>query len=327
MGPHMHTFALFAMFGALLLIELGRMRWHGKLSFTADDLLWQYGPIVRISPNIVLVNDYQALNSIFSRKDLNTAPKAIRALQVGGHDWTVTYPQNHIARERRLPVMTATTTKNLKYLLPIFEDNITDIVKNLSSLHGTKSEDIFHHLRINTLRNSQVVMGGSGVKLDHSIFPHVVGEYNFLVVWRLCLPEWLFSWRKFGPFSCPPFRVRSSDLLFKLGGDLCKQPETTSDPIDHDDAPTVYRLFTTKDEKNKGVNWTHAGISAEVSGQILVATETTSSALVFIFYELAKSPGLIEKLYQELQAIDGYNNIEISHAPRRLYQGGPALPA
>ena len=83
---------LLTMFGVLLLIELGRMiyftkfhtlkkipgpwfpaasslwirwqRWHGKLSFTADDLLSQYGPIVRISPNIVLVNDYQALNSI-----------------------------------------------------------------------------------------------------------------------------------------------------------------------------------------------------------------------------------------------------------------------
>lgn len=116
---------------------------------------------------------------------------------------------------------------------------------------------------------------------------------------------------KLGPFSRPRFRVRSSDLLFKLGGDLCKQAETTSDPIDHDDASTVYRLFTIKDEKNNGVNWTHAGVSAEMSGQILAATETTSSVLAFIFYELAKSPGLIEKLYRELQSIDSYNDNEL----------------
>lgn len=81
---------------------------------------------------------------------------------MGGHDWTVTYPQSHIARERRLPVMTATTTKNLKYWQPIFGDNITSMIRNLGVSHGTKSEDIVHHLRINTLRNSQVVMGSSG---------------------------------------------------------------------------------------------------------------------------------------------------------------------
>ena len=330
-------FGVSAIFGTWFLIELGRMiyftkfhtlkkipgpwfpaasslwirwqRWHGRLSFTADDLLSQYGPIVRISPNMVLINDQPALNSLFNRKDLDTAPKAIRALRVGGHDWTVTYPQTHIARERRLPVMTAVTTKCLQYWRPVFEDNIAGMIQDLSTSRGTKSEDIVHHLRINTLMNSQVVMGGSEVKLDPRTFPHVVGEYNFLVVWRLCLPEWLFSWLKFGPFSHSRFRVRSSDLLFKLGENLCKQAEAT-DPVDQDDVPTMYQLFTKKDEKNKGINWNHNEISAEMAGQVLAATETTSSALAFIFYELAKNPGLVEKLYDELQTVEDSTTIE-----------------
>ena len=143
--------------------------------------------------------------------------------------------------------MTATTTKSLKYWQPIFEDNITDMVRNLGTSHGTESEDIVYHLRISTLRNSQIVIGGSGVKLDRSTFPHVIERYNFLVVWRLCLSEWLFNWAKFGPFSHPRFHVRSSGLLFKLGGGLRKQAEATSDLIDHDDVPAVYQLFTQKD--------------------------------------------------------------------------------
>lgn len=130
-------------------------RWQGKLSFTADELLNRYGPVVRISPNMVLVNDSPSLQSIFSRQDLDTAPKAIRALRVGGHDWTVTYPQNHVARDRHRPVMVATTTKALRYWQPIFEDYINRMVENLGQSKGNKSEDIVHHLRIATLLNSK----------------------------------------------------------------------------------------------------------------------------------------------------------------------------
>ncbi|KAH7319035.1 cytochrome P450, partial [Rhexocercosporidium sp. MPI-PUGE-AT-0058] len=39
-------------------------------------------------------------------------------------------------------------------------------------------------------------------------------------------------------------------------------------------------------------------------------TETTSSALTFIFYELAKNQILMEELYQEIKGMDGYTNIE-----------------
>jgi hypothetical protein len=74
----------------------------------------KYGPIVRIAPNLVILNDAEAVEKIFVRKDLDTSPTAIRALRVGGHDWTVTYPQHLIARQRRHPVMIATTTKNSK---------------------------------------------------------------------------------------------------------------------------------------------------------------------------------------------------------------------
>ncbi|PVH79823.1 cytochrome P450 [Cadophora sp. DSE1049] len=59
-----------------------------------------------------------------------------------------------------------------------------------------------------------------------------------------------------------------------------------------------------------GINWTQGEISAEIAGQILTATETTSSALAFIFYELAKNQSLMEELYNEIRDMDGYTNIE-----------------
>ncbi|MAD83117.1 MAG: hypothetical protein CL912_09135 [Deltaproteobacteria bacterium] len=284
-------------------------RWQGKLSFTADNLLAKYGHIVRIAPNMVLINDSEALAQVFNRRDLDTAPTAIRALKAGGHDWTVTYPQHEKARERRNLVMTATTTKNLRYWQPIFESNIAEIINDLAASKGKKSEDIVHHLRINTLLNSQAVMGGSHIKLDPATFPKTVGKYNVLVVWRLCLPEWTFKWLNYSPFPNAGYRVRSSDLLFYLGRDLCQQA-AAANPEHHDEAPTVYDLFTKTNEKTGGITWTQGEISAEMAGQVLAATETTSSALALIFYELAKNQPLMEELYREIRHMDGYTNIE-----------------
>ncbi|KAG0152404.1 hypothetical protein CROQUDRAFT_667281 [Cronartium quercuum f. sp. fusiforme G11] len=287
-------------------------RWNGNLSFSADELLSKYGPIVRISPKMVLLNDPQAVNAIFSQKDLDTMPKAIHAfyaLEVT-NGLSPICRLTHIACDHCQPVMIATMTKNLKYWAPIFESNISQMINDLADSDGLSSEDIVHHLRITTLRNSQVVMGGPEVNLKSQTFPSVVGEYNFLVVWRLCFPEWLFSWMKYSPFSKASFRIRSSDLLFQLGDDLRYQAEAAHHSADHDDAPTIYELLTKKNEKSGGIEWTRAGLSAEMAGQVLAATETTSSALTFIFYELAKRPDLIEEIYKELQTIDGTDGIE-----------------
>lgn len=240
-------------------------RWNGRLSFEADKLMTKYGPIVRISPDLVILNDAEAVERIFVRKDLDTSPKSIRALRVGGHDWTVTYPQHPIARQRRHPVMISTTTKHLKLRHQAFVTHIENMVRDLANSDGEKSEDIVHHLRICTLKTSQLIMGGSIVDLDVTEFPHVVGEYNFLVVWRLCLPEWLFEWLQHGPFSHARFRVRSSDKLFQLGEELCRQAAKGEGTFEED--PSIYKLFTDPDAKYPTQAWTDPELGAEMAGQ------------------------------------------------------------
>lgn len=284
-------------------------RWHGRLSFEADRLMTSYGPIVRISPNLVILNDADAVEKIFVRKDLDTSPTSIRALRVGGHDWTVTYPQHPVARLRRHPVMIATTTKNLKMRHDIFVTNIEAMVRDLAKSDGASSEDIVYHLRICTLKNSQVIMGGASVDLEPGDFPQAVGEYNFLVVWRLCLPEWLFSWLQYSPFAHARYRVRSSDKLFDLGEEICRQAETGSD-ASFDEDPSIHKLFTDHTAKYPTQSWTSPELSAEMAGQVLAATETTSSALAFIYYELAKNLPLQRELQQELLGHEGYEELD-----------------
>ncbi|CUA69159.1 Sterol 26-hydroxylase, mitochondrial [Rhizoctonia solani] len=252
-----------------------------------------YGPIIRISPNMVLVNDPTAVSAVFAKQNLDTAPKAIRALRIGGHDWTVTYPQMDTVRPRRQPVMMATTTRHLKYWLPLFETYVGEMVSNIMRANG----------------ENQVILGGTSVRLTGDTFPDLVGEYNFLVVWRLVFPEWMINWLRYGPSAKARYRIESSDLLYKLGEDLYKQAKATSGPIDEEEAPSVYQLYT-QNEKGGRIDWTHAEISCEMAGQLLAATETTSSVLAFIMYELAKNPGLVKQLYSELQTVTGNNELD-----------------
>lgn len=273
------------------------------MSFRADELLSRYGPIVRISPGMVLVNDPQVVLSLFSRQDLQTAPSSIRALRVGGHDWTVTHPHNHVARERRRPVMMATTTKAMKHWHPVFEDNISKMICNISLSNGSTPEEIMLHLRTALLLNAEVVMAGGPIQNEPANVSKVVSEYNFLVVWRLCLPEWTFKWLKMGPFTGPKLRINSSDSLFDLGSAIVNEAKVKNSTLtDRDEVSTIYELLM--DKQNKTVDWTHDEISAEIAGQILAATETTASALTFIFYEMAKNPDLVEQIYSELKGSD-----------------------
>ncbi|KAI6714450.1 hypothetical protein PZA11_000709 [Diplocarpon coronariae] len=289
-------------------------RWQGQLSYRADSLLSKYGPIVRIAPNIVLVNDVESVQKLFMRQDLDTAPNAIRALRIGGHDWTVTYPENPVARSRRRPVMMATTNKAMRYWQPVFEKNITQMISDLGKSKGNLSEDIVYHLRIATLLNSQVVMAGSQTNLEPGDFPHVVGEYNFLVVWRLCLPGMLFEWLKLSPFRRAAFRVRTSDYLFNLGRDIVEEAKKgrLSEKAQDEEKPSapVYELLKESIIPNNIGEDGNSEIIAEMAGQILAATETTSSALAFIFYYLARDPSLVDAIYEELQTVDGFKDLE-----------------
>jgi hypothetical protein len=121
-----------------------------------------------------------------------------------------------IARPRRRPVMMATTTRHLKYWLPLFETYVGEMISNIMRADGEKSVDIVHQLRVTTLYISQVILGGASVRLKGDEFPEAVGEYNFLVVWRLVFPEWMINWLRYGPSAKARYRIKSSDLLFKV---------------------------------------------------------------------------------------------------------------
>lgn len=54
--------------------------------------------------------------------------------------------------------------------------------------------------------------------------------------------------------------------LGQLGKSLYEQAKDTSGPIDEEEAPSVYQLFTQR-EKGK-VDWTPEELSAELAGQV-----------------------------------------------------------
>ncbi|KAF4470811.1 cytochrome P450 monooxygenase [Fusarium albosuccineum] len=213
-------------------------RWQGNLAFTADRLLSRYGPVVRISPSMVVVNDSPALQAVFTRHDLDTAPRDIRALRVGGHLWTIAIPELSIARERRRAIMGATITRALKYWHPVFEDNVNKMIATLGESGGKRAQDIVHVARRTVFQNAQMVVAGSKSEIDPGVFAGVVGNFNFLVVWRLILPAWAVKWLKYSPFKHVRAHLQADGDLFQFGHTVYEkaQEKTTGN---HKGAATV----------------------------------------------------------------------------------------
>ncbi|QRW01963.1 cytochrome P450 family protein [Ceratobasidium sp. AG-Ba] len=246
-------------------------RWQGKLSFTADDLLAVYGPVIRIAPNMVLVNDPPLFQLPLPSRTLTRLQRLFEL-----------FDQMDIARPRRRPVMMATTTRHLKYWLPLFETYLGDMISNIMRADG----------------ENQVILGGASVRLNGEDFPQVVGEYNFLVVWRLVFPEWMINWLRYGPSSKARYRIKSSDLLYKAEPQWFQWTKKK---------PPVFTSFLLK-AKRENVSSGH--IQKLVPKWPDSSTETTSSTIAFIMYELAKNPGLVERLYSELQTVSGNSELD-----------------
>ncbi|KAF7193126.1 Cytochrome P450 monooxygenase [Pseudocercospora fuligena] len=99
-------------------------------------------------------------------------------------------------------------------------------------------------------------------------------------------------------------------MLFDLGAEICRQAEANHDLEAPNGAPNVYGLCVDPDAKYPAQSWARNELCAEMAGQVLAATETTSSALAFIYYELAKSPTLQQQLLQELMTADTDEELE-----------------
>lgn len=150
--------------------------------------------------------------------------------------------------------------------------------------------------------------------LEPGDFLPIVGENNFLVVWRLCLTDWIFKWLKLSPLGHAKFRVKSRGLLFKLGESIASEAEK-ADPIDRDEVPTVYQLLMKK--QGKRIEWTLNEIRAEMASQVFAGKEANSSALSFIFYKRIKNSSLQESVQNELSTdVDKGNpgNLELLSA-------------
>jgi hypothetical protein len=109
--------------------------------------------------------------------------------------WTLRPP----APPPRRPVMTATTTRHLKYWLPLFETYLGDMIFNIMRTSGEKSVEIVHELRLTTLYISQGIIGGASVRLNGGDSSR--GGAQFLCCFAACVPrmdDQLVALRSFG---------------------------------------------------------------------------------------------------------------------------------
>jgi cytochrome P450 len=288
-------------------------RWNGRLTTRADDLLRDYGDgvLVRLHPNIVLVNDLDTIEPLFKRKDVKTGTEVVRSLEVAGHRWTINLPQFDKVRSRRAAVQAATNPQSMRQLQPTIEENIKEMLIEMTVMGqgGKIPVDIFRYLRMLALRNGIEVLCGRQLtkeelkQIDMDETMNIMCAFNDLVAWRVCLPQLAVELLdKLSSFAAA--NNRPANFLLAL------MPTTWSSAIRssarlHAAAERVRAVpapgpaALVRALEAEGLS--DGLLTAEVAGTLLAATETTSTTATFALFELSLRPALAGRLLAELR--------------------------
>lgn len=217
-------------------------RWHGRLAPASHAILLSHGDetngIVRLSPTVVLLNDVPSLKTLFGKQDAATGTKIVRALNLGGHSWSIMVPEFDLARGRRQAVQAATTETNMRLWRGALEREVEVL---LGALRSGGAVDVVRPLRMLTTKASALALAGTEISdaTAHEVL-EANGLFNRCVANRLCMPDTILSMLDMLPWRehllshtslFPHPRVGSKAL--HLGGEAerprrCKRQQSAS---------------------------------------------------------------------------------------------------
>ncbi|KAI6291306.1 hypothetical protein MCOR07_007682 [Pyricularia oryzae] len=286
-------------------------RWHGRLAPASHAILLSHGDetngIVRLSPTVVLLNDMPSLKTLFGKQDAATGTKIVRALNLGGHSWSIMAPEFDLARGRRQAVQAATTETNMRLWRGALEREVEVL---LGALRSGGAVDVVRPLRMLTTKASALALAGTEISdaTAHEVL-EANGLFNRCVAKRLCMPDAILSmldmlpWREHLLSHTSLFRTLGSGAkLFTLGEKLNDLAAAKGSNLQVQSSALYLQRKQMRIED--GVEDTDL-LSADTAGGLLAGSETTAATLAWILFELSRRPELAERLRNELTAADG----------------------
>ncbi|TLS30217.1 hypothetical protein PpBr36_02612 [Pyricularia pennisetigena] len=288
-------------------------RWHRRLAPASHAILLSHGDetngIVRLSPTVVLLNDTPSLKALFGKQHATTGTKIVRALNLGGHSWSIMVPELDLVRGRRQAVQEATRETNMQQWQGVIDRQVGVL---LGALRSGGVVDVVRPLRMLTIKASALTL--IGTEISDAATREVLEAnslFNRCVANRLCMPDVLVS---FLDMLSSREHLLSHTRLFRSlgsGAKLLALGKKLND-LAAEKGRSLGVQSSALHLQRKQMRMEHGIedldlLSADTAGGLLAGSETTAATLAWILFELSRRPALVEQLRDELAAAEGTN--------------------
>ncbi|KAJ9615983.1 hypothetical protein H2204_014198 [Knufia peltigerae] len=269
---------------------------------TIHQCFTQYGPIVRIGPNKIAINDIDMIKPVYGvgTRFVKSTWYETWALSGRQNVFTIIDPKAH-ANRRRITSQLMSHNNLVKYL-PAVNQNVASFVK-LCERKKKLGEQLdflvlYRYLALDVL--SSATFGKNFCLLetgqDHP-FSDDLDACVAVLPPRGYMPSWLWNLVKRIPHKRWQFLVGGERRIFDYSQEVVKEQER----LPPTEPPTIVRKYLDHREED-GTVLPYDIIIGETANLFFAGTDTTSNSLSFITWEIASKPHVQRKLFDELKA-------------------------
>ncbi|CAH0028196.1 unnamed protein product [Clonostachys rhizophaga] len=295
---------------------------RGKRYAIVHETHKKLGPIVRIAPNHVSVADADAVNTIyghgngFLKSDFYDAFVSIRRGLFNTRD------RAEHTRKRKL-VSHIFAPKSVVEFEPYVRQNLEEFtrqwdarIKNTSQRDGSAHLDClswFNYLAFDTIADlafgKPFGMLSSGADIAEvrtsptgpSIYApavEIINRRGEVSATLGCLP-WLKPYARWLP---DPFFYKGLEAVERLAGiAVARVSDRLQNPPDIDRQDLLARLIKGKDDNGEPLG--REELTAEALTQLIAGSDTTSNSSCALLYHVVRTPGVLQKLQQEIDQV------------------------
>lgn len=259
----------------------------------------EYGPIVRIGPKKIAINDIDAIKPIYGvgTRFVKSTWYETWALSGRQNVFTIIDPKKHASR-RRITSQLMSHNNLVKYL-PAVNQHIASLVKLIERKKKLREQldflVLYRYLALDILSSATF---GKNFRLletgqDHP-FSDDLDACVAVLPPRGYVPSWLWKVVKRFPSPRWQFLLGGEQRIFDYSQNVVMEQERA--PLT--DPPTIIRKYLDHREED-GSALPNDIIIGETANLFFAGTDTTSNTLSFITWELASKPHIQQRLFEE----------------------------
>ncbi|KAF8887241.1 cytochrome P450 [Gymnopilus junonius] len=277
-----------------------------------QSLFEQYGPVVRIGPNKVVFRDLSTMRNVYSvyKFDKSTYYKSLLTND-NDHAMTTLDHANHAIR--RKSYAQHYTPSNVAQFQPEMQEFTFQLIHSLEKLCGKSPVEclaLFRHLMVDVVVSSLFgyrlgAVGRWTMDVEDPLST-AINDFPKRGILRSVVPKWAWKlvcripsnrWRK----MCDSDKILAeASLIFFVSGRVYEmRAQMNAGKIgDSEKLPMLQRLLGYCYSPTEQMP-DHDVIS-ECIGHCMAGTDTTSTTISYLFWELSRRPDIMKKLQAEL---------------------------